>query len=225
MIGCRAIFTDRTDAGKGLGVLLKTKIHDTRPLVLGIPTGGVQVAYEVAKILKGDLSVVIAKKLADPSSEEVAMGAIAEDDFIYFSRQWENLDQELKRSIIERQSREVQRRIARFRGGRPLPEMAGRTVLLVDDGIATGATIAVAILLCKTRNPERIIVAVPVAPNHDFYNIFKQADQVVILEQPSVFHAVGEFYGDFRNLPDEDLLVLLQEAGQSPGGNHGGWSI
>lgn len=217
MIGNWAIFTDRTDGGKRLGALLKSKIHDARPLVLGIPTGGIQVAYEVAKILKGDLSVVIAKKLADPSNEEIALGAITEDDVIYFGRQWENLDEELKRSIIDRQSREIKRRIARFRGGGPLPEMEGRTVVLVDDGIATGATIAVAILLCKTRNPERIIVAVPVAANHDFSNIFEHADQVVIVAQPPAFRAVGEFYRDFRNLPDEDLLALLQEAGGSIG--------
>ena len=149
MVDQERIFADRKDAGFHLGKLLERKYKDKNALVLGIPRGGVIVASEVAKILHGQLSVVITKKLPHPSQEELAIGATAEDGSVYLTSYAREFSNAVMQRVVAAQSKEIQSRIDRFRNGKPLPEMSGRIVVIVDDGIATGSTIVPAIKLCS----------------------------------------------------------------------------
>src|SRR5688572_7444469 len=174
------IFKDRRDAGMELGKILERKYKDREALVLGIPRGGVIVADEVSKILKGELSVVVTKKLPHPLHEELAIGAAAEDGSFYLTSLGKNMDRKVLQSILTAQEKEIQSRIRRFRNGRPLPEMKNRIVILADDGIATGSTIVPAIQLCKKRGAAMVVVASPVSGEQYVSEIDELADAVVI---------------------------------------------
>jgi predicted phosphoribosyltransferase len=146
------IFKDRQQAGEILGRWLRPKYGELNPLVLGIPRGGVEVAYYVAQELQADLSVIVTKKLPMPGHIEFAFGAIAEDGPVYVNPEAEQvLSAEMIEQVISQQREEVRRRVQVYRQGKPLPDLQGRTVLLVDDGIATGATLVPALLLCRQR--------------------------------------------------------------------------
>jgi putative phosphoribosyl transferase len=205
------IFADRREAGVELGRLLEDQYKDKNVLVLGIPRGGVVVAYEVANILRGELSVVITKKLPHPLHEEFAVGAAAEDGSVFLTDAAQNLDQATIKQILKAQSKEIKSRIQRFRKGKPLPEIFQRIVIIVDDGIATGSTIVPAIKLCKSRKPARIIVAAPVSGEGFVSEIHSLADEVVIVDQPGEFHAVGQAYDDFHSLGDDEVISLLED--------------
>ena len=206
------IFKDRMDAGIELGKILERKYKDRKALVLGIPRGGVVVAHQVAKILNGELSVVITKKLPHPLQEELAIGAAAEDGSFYLTSLGKRMDIKAVQSILLAQEKEIQSRIGRFRKGKSLPEMKNRIVILTDDGIATGSTIVPAIQLCKKRNAEMIIVAAPVSGEQYVSEIDELADEVVIAEQPEMFYAVGQVYEDFHHLSDEEVIQLLEDS-------------
>ncbi|HKZ37488.1 MAG TPA: phosphoribosyltransferase family protein [Chryseolinea sp.] len=206
------IFKDRTDAGIELGKILERKYKDRKALVLGIPRGGVVVAHQVAKILNGELSVVITKKLPHPLQEELAIGAAAEDGSFYLTSLGKRMDIKAVQSILLAQEKEIQSRIGRFRKGKSLPEMKNRIVILTDDGIATGSTIVPAIQLCKKRNAEMVIVAAPVSGEQYVSEIDELADEVVIAEQPEMFYAVGQVYEDFHHLSDEEVIQLLEDS-------------
>lgn len=205
------IFADRREAGMELGKLLADQYKGKKVLVLGIPRGGVVVAYEVANILRGELSVVITKKLPHPLHEEFAIGAAAEDGSVFLTDAARDLGQETIRQILKTQSKEIKSRIQRFRKGKPLPEIFQRIVIIVDDGIATGSTIVPAIKLCKSRKPARIIVAAPVSGEEYVSEIHSLADEVVIVDQPGEFYAVGQAYDDFHSLGDEEVISLLED--------------
>jgi predicted phosphoribosyltransferase len=205
------IFIDRRDAGIELAKILERKYHDKDVLVLGIPRGGVVIAYEVAKILKGDLSVIITKKLPHPRREELAIGAAAEDGSYYLSPLAKGIDDDVVDSILAAQEIEIKSRVHRFRKDRPLPYMRNRVVIIADDGIATGATIVPAIQLCKKREAAMVIVAAPVSGERYVPEIDKLADDVVIAERPEMFYAVGQVYEDFHHLTDEEVIELLAE--------------
>ena len=205
------IFLDRRDAGFELAKLLEPRYKDANALILGIPRGGVLVAYEVAKALHGELSVVLTKKLPHPLQEELAIGAVAEDGSVYLTALAREFTNDMTKRIVSAQSEEIRSRIQRFRKGKPLPDMANRVVIIVDDGIATGSTIVPAIKLCKLRQAARVVVAAPVSGHRYVSDIDALADDVIIAEQPEDFYAVGQVYEDFHHLSDEEVTSLLAE--------------
>lgn len=211
MISQERMFADRRQAGVELGKLLEDRYKDQNVLVLGIPRGGVLTAYEVARALNAELSVVITKKIPHPLQEELAIGATAEDGSVYLTALGSNFNDETINRLVKKQKLEIESRIRRFRKGRPLPDMTNRTVIIVDDGIATGSTIVPAIKLCRNRNAARIVVACPVSGQRYVPEIDDLADEVVIAEQPEVFFAVGQVYRDFHSLSDDEVIGLLDD--------------
>lgn len=205
-------FKDRTHAGKELANLLEPKYKHLNPLILGVPRGGVEVAYYVAKQLHAELSVVISKKLPFPGQEEYGFGAVSEDYSVYVAPHGQQaLSPERVDQIVEQQVEEIKRRIDKYRGGRPLPDMKGRTVIIVDDGIATGATLVPVIKLCRKKGAERVVIAAPVS-GITFDAHLHEADDIEIIVQPEHFFAVGQVYETFGDFPDDQLLDLLKKA-------------
>ncbi len=208
-------FHDRRDAGRKLGQILADNVLKRTPLVLGLPRGGVPVAYEVAALLGAKLDVFLVRKLGLPGQEEVAMGAIASgggivlnDDLI---RRW-GLSQEDIDSVLHKEKTELERREVRYRNNRPFPDIRGETVLLVDDGLATGASMLVALRTLQEHDPFEIIVAVPVGSEDICRSLNEEADKVVCLQSPSNFRAVGEWYQNFSQTTDDEVVKLLQQA-------------
>lgn len=206
------MFKNRKEAGLKLAEALKP-FEKKRPLVLAIPRGGVEIGYHIQNELSCDLSVVVARKLGHPEQPEAAFGAMAEDKSLYLNPiTHEILTKEMIERVMKKEEKEIRRRIQRYRGDKPLPEMKGRTVIIVDDGIATGATLFATIELCKKREPRRIIVAAPVSGLSIVEKLQYRVDEVVILETPANYYAVSQAYEEFRNLSDEDVLRFLKKA-------------
>jgi putative phosphoribosyl transferase len=206
------IFKDRAHAGKELARLLEPKYKHLNPLVFGIPRGGVEVAYYVAKKLDVQLFLIVAKKLGFPENPEYGFGALAEENSLYVSsRGAEILGPALIHEIVMVQKLEIERRVAKYRLGQPLPDMADRTVILVDDGIATGATLVPVVRLCKQKRAKQVIVAAPVSGRRYDPELYA-ADAFEILVQPEQFHAVAQVYYSFADFPDDELLALLKKA-------------
>ncbi len=205
------VFADRKDAGEQLGRFLTRRYKHADPLVMGIARGGVEVAYHVAKCLETDLSMVISRKLPVPGYPEVGFGAIAEDLSVYVAPRYKkSLEPETIGGIIDEQTDEVNRRIRMYKQEQPLPDMRGRTVIIVDDGIATGVTLVPVLRLCRKRGAARVIVAVPVAGNN--YDIhLNDADALEILVMPEWFYAVGQVYASFRDLTDDELQAIVRK--------------
>ncbi len=204
------MFDDRTDAGKRLaGALEHYKDRDV--LVLAIPRGGVEVGFRVAEELNADFSIIISRKLPFPDNPESGFGAVTEDGSMYLypaAESWvgrENIER-----IVARQKEEIERRIAVLRKGRPLPSIADRTVILVDDGIAMGSTMRASIKLCKNRNAGRIVVAAPVAGERVVQDIKQLVDEIVILEVPPFFRAVAQVYRNWYDVTDEEVLAIME---------------
>lgn len=208
-------FLDRRAAGRQLAELLGRFAHDPSGVVLALPRGGVPVAYEVATALSLPLDVFIVRKLGVPGHEELAFGAIAPGGVRVLS-------DELVRALgipaadVERvtaaEERELIRRERQYREGAPAIEMAGRTVLLVDDGLATGASMSAAVAAIRTRRPRRVIVAVPVASSEATAALRERVDEVVVAMTPAPFGAVGSWYLDFRQTTDDEVLALMHAA-------------
>lgn len=204
------LFTDRRDAGIELGKLLQAEYKDRNVLVIGIPRGGVEVAFHVAEILNGQLTLVVAQKLPHPHHPDLALGAVAEDGSVYFSSLAGSIGEPVLQDIIRNQIQDIKRNIRRFRHGKPLPLMEGRIVMIVDDGIATGATIVPVLKLCKAKNAAKIIVAAPVSGDNYVSDIAWLADEIKILEQPDDFFAVGQVYEDFHQPSDDEIASLME---------------
>ena len=204
------MFEDRSDAGKALAERLQP-YRDENPLVLAIPRGGVEVGYEVAKALDADFSLLITRKLPFPRNPESGFGAIAEDGsaFIYEHAARTVPDPMIER-IKERQRDEIERRIDVLRDGEPLPEIKGRTVILVDDGIAMGSTMRASIELCKHRDAAKIIVAAPVAGEQTVRDLRRLVDAVVVVETPAYFRAVAQVYRTWYDVPDTEVLEIME---------------
>lgn len=207
------VYRDRVDAGAKLAQRLEAyRAQD--PLVLGIPRGGVPVAAEIARRLDGELDVVVARKLGAPFQPELALGAVTATGGRYLNAA---LIQEagVTDAFIEAETRaemaEARRRESRFRGSRPAPRMAGRTVIVVDDGLATGATMRAAVRSVRKYEPARIVVAIPVAPAQTCAVLRDEADEVIALHEPEPFVAVGLHYQDFRPTEEADIERLLSE--------------
>ena len=208
-------FLNRRDAGTQLAPKLGAYAGDATVLVLGLPRGGVPVAYEVARALQAPLDVFVVRKLGVPGHRELAMGAIASGGLRVL-----NLDV-LKtfeispaavESVAEEESLEMERQQRSYRGNAPLPGLSGRTIIVVDDGLATGSTMRAAIGALRQSNPARIIVAVPVAAAETVRRLQEEADGVVCLSAPPDFHAVSAWYQDFSQTSDEEVHNLLKSA-------------
>jgi len=207
-------FRDRHEAGK----LLAEQLEDLRgredALVLGIPRGGVVVAYEVAKALGLPLDVFIARKIGAPGNPELAIGAVASDGTVVLDEHSIGLlgiPMDYIEKEIRRQKREIERRLRLYRGGREGYPLTDKTVILVDDGVATGATTLAAIRAIKASSPAEVILAVPVAPPEAIARLKREANRVICLHTPSPFWAVGAFYLDFAQTSDEEVSALLRE--------------
>ncbi len=202
---------NRKDAGQKLALALqKYKIDNA--LVLAIPRGGAELGYEIVKALNYDFSLIICRKLPYPYNPESGFGAIAEDGSIFIDqRAASNLDDQEIEQIIADQSEEIQRRIKTLRNGNPLPSIKERTVILVDDGIAMGSTMHVAVALCKKQGAGKIIIAVPVAGASAIAKFSPMVDELVVLESPYNFHAVAQVYEDWYDVSDEEVLDILSK--------------
>ena len=203
-------FRDRIEAGRQLARALARYKAD-KPVVLALPRGGVPVAAEVATALHAPLDVLVVRKLGFPGQEEYAMGAIAAGGVRVMGDAdagWPVSARELE-AVVARERAELARREQRYRGGRPPLDLAGRVLILVDDGLATGATMSAAVQAARAGQPKRIIVAVPVASTEAVQSLGALADEVVCLFTPEHFRAVGLWYQDFTQTSDEEVDRLL----------------
>jgi putative phosphoribosyl transferase len=212
----RPLFRDRITAGAALARSLDRYRgqQDGRPLVLGIPRGGVPVAAEVERRLIGDLDVVVARKLGSPISPELAIGAVTANGGLYLNEEIIHalgVPPEYLERVTTKQSEEARRREARFRDGRPDLRVSGRVVIVVDDGLATGATMRAAVRSVRTGLPSRLIVAVPVGPGSTCADLRREADEVVCLYELDPFWAVGLYYQHFEPTEDVDVTRILQD--------------
>jgi putative phosphoribosyl transferase len=204
-------FRDRVDAGRRLAAALG-HLKTAHPLVLGIPRGGVVVAAEVARELGGDLDVIVARKVGAPFSPELAVGAVTSDGTRYIhseSAAAVGVSEDYLERAIEEKAAEARSREERYRAGRRQLDASGRTVVLVDDGLATGSTMIAAARSVRKRNPAKVVVAVPVAPAATVEALRREADEVVCLVVPRAFGAVGQFYLDFSQVGDEEVERIL----------------
>jgi putative phosphoribosyl transferase len=204
------MFRDRKEGGEKLAQALAA-YSGQDVLVLGIPRGGVVTAFYVAKHLQAQLSFVVTRKLGYPHNPEAAFGALAEDGSIFIFRDAQgDLSSTAIQKIVEREQKEITRRITLLRKGQPLPPIEGRTVIIVDDGIATGATLFATIELCKKQKVGKLIVAAPVSDDHMALLLETKVDEVVILSTPPFYYAVSQGYQNFSDLTDEDVLKVLE---------------
>ncbi|HEY5215145.1 MAG TPA: phosphoribosyltransferase [Acidobacteriaceae bacterium] len=212
------IFENREAAGRQLVKLLEHLASRVDLLVLGIPRGGVSVAFQVASALHAPLDVFFSRKLGVPGHEELAFGAISAGGGCYIDEQMVRTagisPQQIERVITEVRQ-ELGRRASLYRGDRPPLQVTGKTVLLVDDGIATGASVYAAIQALRQIKPSRLILAVPVAPPSTCEGLRPFVDELICLYTPDPFYAVGGFYQDFAQVEDQEVIDLLQRAGES----------
>ncbi len=204
-------YRDRQEAGRALAAELAAH-RGSATLVLAVPRGGVTVGAEVARALDAELDVIVARKLGTPFNPELAMGAVAGDGVPFVDRRLVErlgVPDESVTAEAKRQAEEVRRREAAYRGDRPEPDVAGRTVIVVDDGVATGATLRVALAAVRRRDPGWLVCAVPVGPADTLGRLGDEADEVVCPLRPRHFMAVGEWYRDFHQVGDDEVCRLL----------------
>ena len=208
------LFRDRRDAGRKLAERLR-RFGDPSPVVLGLPRGGVPVAYEVARALGAPLDVCVVRKIGAPIEPELGIGAVAEENALWVNREAMAMvgcsEKELRRLVAEQRA-EVDARVRRFREGAPPVDVRGRVVLVVDDGIATGGTARAAIETLRARGAGRIVLAVPVGAAESLAELASVADEVVCPHAEDAFYAVGQWYEDFQATTDDDVVELLHQA-------------
>jgi putative phosphoribosyl transferase len=208
------VFQDRRQAGRLLAKALEPYRAD-HPVVLGLTRGGVPVALEVARALGAELDVIVVRKIGAPSSPEYAIGAIAEGGGLYVRRdalEEAGVDLDDVARLAERESAELRRRVGVYRGGRPPLELAGRTAIVVDDGVATGATARAAARAARRRGAARVVLAAPVIAAASEAELRAEFDDVVAVEIPALFFAVGMFYVHFDQVADGEVLACLRSA-------------
>jgi putative phosphoribosyl transferase len=223
------MFIDRKEAGRELAAAL-ARFKVESPVVLAIPRGGVPVAFEVARALEAPLDIIVARKLGAPGQHELGLGAIVDGDHPQ-SVLNEEIIRELRvstqyiQSEIETEVKEIRRRQAAYRRGRPAADLAGRTVIVIDDGIATGGSIRAALRGVRRMGPKKVVLAVPVAPPDTIEALRAEADEIVCLDMPEYFMAIGEFYEDFRQTSDAEVIELLETAARRLAGGAPGEKI
>ena len=208
-------FRDRRQAGQLLAQRLLHYKGQDDVIVLALPRGGVPVAYEIAESLHVPLDVFVVRKLGVPWHPELAMGAIASDgveilneDVVTAYR----IAPDVIRAVAQKEREELQRRLTQYRGSRPLPQLPGHTVILVDDGLATGSTMRAAVAAVRQEKPKAVVVAVPVAARTTCQEFQAEVDEIVFLRTPPDFMAVGAWYEDFSQTTDEDVRELLRQS-------------
>lgn len=212
-----AYFSDRVDAGKRLASALASFVAKDA-IVLAIPRGGVVVGYEVAKSLNVPLDVIIPHKIGAPDNQELAIGAMTEDGTIILDKNlvaYIGVSQTYIKEESERQKQEIERRLKMYRQDEAYPNLSGREVVIVDDGIATGSTMKAALASVKNRGAKSVTVAIPVGPPSTIKELKNQADNVICLYTPAYFQAIGQFYVDFDQTTDEEVIELLKRSKNS----------
>jgi predicted phosphoribosyltransferase len=214
-IAMAIVFQDRQEAGKQLAASLQGYQGKENLLVLALPRGGVTVGFEVARELRCPLDVLIVRKIGCPGNPELAAGAVSEtgtrvlnEDVIAMQR----ISQEFLDGETERQRQEIARRLTAYRGGQTIGSLAAKTIILVDDGVATGATMKAAVATLQREGLTKLVVAVPVAPPDTAREIAPTVDEWVCLDTPERFAAVGQFYRDFTQVEDAEVVALLKKA-------------
>ncbi|HXE58079.1 MAG TPA: phosphoribosyltransferase [Gemmatimonadales bacterium] len=213
----RSRFADRTEAGRRLAAALARHAGRADVLVLALPRGGVPVGFEVAHALQAPLDVFLVRKLGVPGHEELAMGALASGGVRVLNRDVVDplrIPPEAIDAVAEREARELARRDRAYRGDRPAPDVHGKVVILVDDGLATGSTMQAAARAIRQLDPAWLVVAVPVAAREACAVIGAEVDEVVCLRTPEPFHAVGLWYEDFSETDDDEVRRLLDRAAE-----------
>jgi putative phosphoribosyl transferase len=213
----QARFRDRFEAGRHLAQALKRYAGNPNLLVLALPRGGVPVGYEVARALHAPLDITLVRKLGVPGHEELAMGAIASGGVRIVSEDVTamlGIPDRVIATVAAAEEKELERRERLYRDARPSPNVQGRVVILVDDGLATGATMRAAAAALRTQGPEWLVVAVPVAPPETCQALRTVADDVVCALSPEPFVAVGAWYDDFTQISDDEVRALLQRAAE-----------
>lgn len=208
------IFRDREEAGRRLGNAL-LPYRGENAYVLAIPRGGVVVGAVVARLLGAPLDVIVPRKLRSPYNPELAVGAVAHDGTVYLDTSLSDSmggDEAYLKQEVQYQRAEIARRLAAYRGGDEYPSMGGRTAVVVDDGIATGSTMIAALRAVRKMSSQQVVAAIPVAPAEGLQRLRSEADHVVCLYAPPAFYAVGQFYEDFTQTTDEEVMRLLREA-------------
>jgi predicted phosphoribosyltransferase len=206
-------FKDRSEAGRKLAAAL-ARYKSQQPAILALPRGGVPVAAEVAAALDAPLDLILVRKIGVPFQPELAMGAVVDggapivvrnEDVIRLA----GIDESDFLAVCNSELKEIERRRQRYLGGRARVEVADRTAIVIDDGIATGATIRAALRATRARKPKKLVLAVPVAPTDSLASLRKEADEVVCLEEHEFFGAIGLYYADFRQISDEEVIAML----------------
>jgi putative phosphoribosyl transferase len=207
-------FTDRSDAGHQLATAL-AQYKDLRPIILALPRGGVVVAAEVAAALDAPLDLILVRKIGVPSQRELAMGAVVDGGTPLIVRnesviRLAGIDETEFEEVCNRELAEIERRKQLYLGTRERVDVADRVAIVVDDGIATGATTRAALRATRLRNPKRLVLAVPVAPSESLTAMREEADDVVCLEDYADFGAIGFYYSDFRQVTDDEVVATLR---------------
>ena len=211
-------FANRAEGGRFLAQRLLHYANHPEVIVLGLPRGGVPVAYEVANLLGAELDVFIVRKLGVPGFEELAAGAIASGGVRVLNQDVARAipnAQEVIEAVTAREMTELERREQLYRGARPAPELRDRIAILIDDGLATGATMRAAVKALRQRGAAKIVVAVPVGPPDTCRELEGEADEVICADAPEYFHAVGQYYEDFAQTSDEEVRDLLARAAEN----------
>jgi putative phosphoribosyl transferase len=207
------VFQDRREAGRLLAKELSSFQGRDDLIVLGIPRGGVVIGHEIAQALNAPLDVYITRKIGAPHNPELALGAVASDGTLILDHQLVKrlgVSQDYIDAESERQKREIERRIAEYRGESPIPELKDKVVILADDGVATGATTLATIRAVRTQEPAQLILAVPVGPRDTIESLKREVDQLSCLHAPEIFWAVGAFYNVFDQTSDAEVKALLE---------------
>jgi putative phosphoribosyl transferase len=213
--GAMATFKDRKEAGRKLAQKLSAYIGRPNRLILALPRGGVPVAYEVALALSVPLDIFMVRKLGLPGREELAIGAIASGGIRVLNSdiiRMLSVPEEVINFVVRRELQELQRREKLYRGDRPSPEVRDRTIILIDDGLAAGASMRAAVAGLRTQHPARIIVAVPVAAPETCDAVQSEVDEIICAITPEPFYGVSRWYEDFSQVTDEEVRILLETA-------------
>ena len=207
-------FKDRADAGRKLAKALAA-YKDQQPVVLALPRGGVPVAAEVATALRAPLDLILVRKIGVPIQPELAMGAVVDGGTPIIVRnedviQLADIDEAAFKAICDSELAEIERRRQRYLGSRERVDIAGRTAIVIDDGVATGATIRAALRATRLRGPKKLVLAVPVAPTSTVAELHSEADDVICLEDYEPFGAIGAYYADFGQVSDDEVIDILE---------------